>query len=303
MNEWLITPFSFPFMQDALIAAIATAIVCALLSCYLVLKGWAMMGDAISHAVLPGVVLAAVLGIPLAIGAVLSGLSCALLTGFVKNHSRIKEDTAMGIMFTGLFSLGLILFSVIDTDQHLQHILFGNLMGIPAKTLLTVILTAVVTVLIIALKGKDIMCWCFDNVHAKSIGLNTSLLHYGFLVILASAIVAAMQAVGVVLVVAMLVAPGLTAQLLCRRFASMQFIAVSSAIIAVTLGIVLSFHLDAATGPTIVLVQTALFCLALGYQRLSLSGILIKLLEKKSLTHGQARNQQSKQSKSEYKLG
>src|SRR5699024_4938112 len=128
--NWLIEPLAFPFMQRALLAAIAVGVVCALFSCFLILKGWSLMGDAVSHAVLPGIVLAYVWGIPLVIGAFASGLLCALTTGYIKDHCRLKEDTVMGIIYAGMFAIGLVMFSVIDTEQHLSHILFVNVLGV-----------------------------------------------------------------------------------------------------------------------------------------------------------------------------
>src|SRR5687768_1012575 len=131
--EWITVPLSYPFMQRALIVSVIVGAVCAVLSCYLVLKGWSLMGDAISHAVLPGIVLAFLLGLPLALGAFAAGLSCALATGYLKENSRVKEDTVMGIVFSGMFGLGLVIFSKIETDLHLLHILFGNVLGVTAQ--------------------------------------------------------------------------------------------------------------------------------------------------------------------------
>ena len=133
--DWITVPLSYPFMQRALIVSVLVGAVCAVLSCYLVLKGWSLMGDAISHAVLPGIVLAFVLGLPLAVGAFAAGLSCALLTGYLKEHSRVKEDTVMGIVFSGMFGFGLVIFTKVETDQHLNHILFGNVLGVTVRDL------------------------------------------------------------------------------------------------------------------------------------------------------------------------
>ena len=144
-------PFAYPFMQRAILAAIVTGVVCAVLSCYLVLKGWSLMGDAISHAVLPGIVLAFVLGIPVLIGAFFSGIFCAVATGYLKENSRVKEDTVMGIVFSGMFAFGLVLFSRIDTDQHLSHILFGNMLGITDAELKQTLLMAGITLLVVLL--------------------------------------------------------------------------------------------------------------------------------------------------------
>ena len=133
--EWITVPLSYPFMQRALIVSVMVGAVCAVLSCYLVLKGWSLMGDAISHAVLPGIVIAYVLGLPLALGAFAAGLSCALLTGYLKENSRVKEDTVMGIVFSGMFGFGLVIFTKVETDQHLNHILFGNVLGVTVRDL------------------------------------------------------------------------------------------------------------------------------------------------------------------------
>ncbi len=167
LYQLLSEPFAYPFMQRAIVAAIVTGVVCAVLSCYLVLKGWSLMGDAISHAVLPGIVVAFVVGIPLAIGAFLSGIFCAVATGYLKENSRVKEDTVMGIIFSGMFAFGLVLFSRIDTDQHLSHILFGNMLGITDGELKQTLLIAGITLAVVLLKRKDFMLYCFDPHHAR----------------------------------------------------------------------------------------------------------------------------------------
>lgn len=261
-------PLAYPFMQRAIIAAIITGMVCAVLSCYLVLKGWSLMGDAISHAVLPGIVVAVVLGIPLAIGAFLSGIFCALATGYLKENSRVKEDTVMGIVFSGMFAFGLVLFSRIDTDQHLGHILFGNMLGITDSELKQAIVIAGVTLTIVLLKRKDFMLYCFDPHHARVIGLPVKLLHYGLLCLLALSIVASLQAVGVILVIAMLIAPGIIALMLCRSFDRMLIVATTVSVLSCLLGTLISFHIDGATGPCIVIVQAVLFIVAVLYSKL-----------------------------------
>lgn len=263
MIEWIMEPMSFPFMQRALITAVATSIVCAIFSCFLVLKGWSLMGDAISHAVLPGVVLAFLLGIPLAIGAFVSGLFCAVATGFIKEHCRVKEDSVMGIVFSGMFAAGLVLFSRVNTEQHLSHILFGNVLGVTDGEMLQTLIIAGVVTLIILLKFKDLMLFCFDPIQARVVGLPVRFYHYTLLCLLAMTIVAALQAVGVVLVVAMLITPGITAFLLCKTLSRMMMIAVTASLMAAIAGTFISFYIDAATGPTIVVIQSALFLLAL----------------------------------------
>ena len=223
--EWITVPLQYPFMQRALVVSVIVGAVCAVLSCYLVLKGWSLMGDAISHAVLPGIVIAFVLGIPLAIGAFVAGLSCALATGYLKENSRIKEDTVMGIVFSGMFGFGLVIFTKVETDQHLLHILFGNMLGVTLRDLGETALIAGATLIVVLLKRRDFLVYCFDPNHARVIGLPVRALHYGLLVLLSLTIVGSLKAVGIILVIAMLVAPGAIAYLLTDSFERMLVIA------------------------------------------------------------------------------
>jgi manganese/iron transport system permease protein len=256
------TPLAYAFMQRALVVAVLIGAVCSVLSCYLVLRGWSLMGDAISHAVLPGIVLAFVLGLPLAIGAFASGLSCALLTGYLKENSRVKGDTVMGIVFSGMFGLGLVLMTKVETDQHLNHILFGNMLGVTWRDVIETGLIAGGTLLVVLAKRRDLLLYCFDPQHARAIGLPVRVIHYGLLILLALTIVASIKAVGVILVVAMLVTPGATAYLLTDRFERMLAVSAAVAIGASVVGTILSFHIDGATGPCIVLIQAAVFLAA-----------------------------------------
>jgi manganese/iron transport system permease protein len=260
--HWITDPLAYDFMQRALVVSLLVAAVCAVLSCYLVLKGWSLMGDAISHAVLPGIVIAYVIGLPLVVGAFAAGLSCALLTGYLKENSRVKEDTVMGIVFSGMFGLGLVLFTKVETDQHLNHILFGNVLGVTLGDLAETALIAGGTLLIVLLKRRDLLLYCFDPNHARAIGLPVRVLHYGLLVLLSLTIVSALKAVGIILVIAMLIAPGATAYLLTDRFDRMLLIAVVVAMGSAALGTLVSFHIDGATGACIVLVQAFVFVLA-----------------------------------------
>jgi manganese/iron transport system permease protein len=262
------TPLSYGFMQRALLVAVLTGAVCAVLSCYLVLKGWSLMGDAVSHAVLPGIVLAVALGLPLAVGAFAAGLLCAVATGYLKDNSRVKEDTVMGIVFSGMFGLGLVLFTKVETDQHLLHVLFGNMLGVTDRDLIETAVVAGLTLAVVLAKRRDLLLYCFDPRHARAVGLRVEWLHYGLLVLLSLTIVASLKAVGVILVVAMLVGPGATAYLVTRRFEPMLMVAVAVAVGSSVLGTLVSFHINGSTGPCIVLIQAAIFCLALLWDQL-----------------------------------
>lgn len=266
--NFLTEPLSHTFMQHALLSSVVVGAVCAVLSCYVVLKGWSLMGDAISHAVFPGVIVAFWLGVPMSFGAFVAGLFCAVSVGFLKNNTRIKEDTLMGIVFAGMFAVGLVMFTKIDTDQHLKHILFGNLLGISREMLIQTMIICGVILGAVLLKGKDLLLYCFDPSHARVAGLSPKVLHYGLLILLSATIVVAMQAVGVILVVAMLISPGITAFVLCRRFHTMLAVAVVSSCLTSFLGVILSYHLDSATGATIVLLQAITFMAAVLFAKL-----------------------------------
>ncbi|CAN7536010.1 metal ABC transporter permease [Devosia sp. LjRoot16] len=263
LYAFFVEPLTYDFMQRALLVAILVGAVSAVLSCFLVLKGWSLMGDAISHAVLPGIVIAYVIGLPIAIGAFVAGLFAAVSTGYLKDNSRIKEDTAMGIVFTGMFAVGLVLFSRIETDQHLSHILFGDMLGVTWQDLIETAIIALGTLLIVLAKRRDFLLYAFDPQHARAIGLPVKLLHYGLLALLSITIVASLKAVGIILVVAMLIAPGAIGFLLAKRFEAMLAIAMTVAIASGVLGTLISFSINGATGPCIVLIQAGVFLMAL----------------------------------------
>jgi manganese/iron transport system permease protein len=265
MSEFLLYalwPFQFPFMTNAMAIAVLVAVPTALLSCFLVLKGWSLMGDAVSHAVLPGVVLAYMAGLPLGIGAFAAGMGCALSVGFLKENSRLKEDTVMGVVFAGLFGLGIVLYTSIQTDVHLDHILFGNILGVGNADLLQAGLIALVVIVVVLAKWRDLLLFIFDPQQAGAIGLSVRWLHYGLLTLLSLTIVAALTAVGIVLVIALLVAPGAIAYLLSRRFAPMMLIAVCVSVLSSLVGMYLSFFIDSAPAPTIVMLMSGTFVVA-----------------------------------------
>ncbi|MFG1338983.1 metal ABC transporter permease [Xanthobacter autotrophicus] len=260
--DTLLAPFQFDFMLSALAISALVAVPMALLSCFLVLKGWSLMGDAVSHAVLPGVVLAYMAGLPLALGAFVAGMVCALGTGYLKANSRIKEDTVMGVVFSGMFGLGLVLYTKIQSDVHLDHILFGDMLGVTWGDIAeSAIICGLVTVALLA-KWRDLLLNAFDPAQARAVGLRVGLLHYGLLVMLSLTIVAALKAVGIILAVSLLIAPGAIAFLVTRRFGVMLVVAVGVAVGCAVSGVYLSFFLDSAPAPTIVLLMTAVFIAA-----------------------------------------
>lgn len=258
----ILLPFSYDYMEKAMWVSALVGGTCAFLSAFLMLKGWSLMGDAISHAVLPGIVLAFMAGIPLSIGAFAAGLSCALLTGYLKENSRVKEDTVMGIVFSGMFALGLVLYTKIETEQHLDHILFGNMLGVSGRDLVETGLIAGGVLLIMLFRRRDFLLYCFDSNHARAVGLPVRGLHYGLLILLALTIIVSLKAVGIILVIAMLVAPGAIAYQLTDSFDRMLVIAIAASVTSSIAGTIASFHIDGATGPCIVLIQMFLFILA-----------------------------------------
>ncbi|MBE1579891.1 metal ABC transporter permease [Amycolatopsis roodepoortensis] len=261
LYDLFLEPLSYDFMVRALASTVIASAVCAVLSCWLVLIGWSLMGDAVSHAVLPGVVLAYVLGAPFALGAVVFGFLAVALIGVVRDTSRVKEDAAIGIVFTTLFALGLVLISVTPSQTDLNHIIFGNLLGVDTSDLIQIGVLGAITLTLLVLKRRDFTLYAFDPTHAHAIGLNPRVLGAALLGLLALTAVVALQVVGVILVVAMLIIPGATAYLLTDRFGRMLVIAPSFSVLAAVTGLYLSYHLDTASGGMIVLVQGAGFTL------------------------------------------
>jgi manganese transport system permease protein len=261
--HWFLDPLRYGFMVRAILVSALVGMVCAVLSCYMTLKGWALMGDAVSHAVLPGVVLAYILNIPIAIGAFVFGLGAVISIGFIKDRTRIKEDTVIGLVFTGFFAFGLVLVSKTPAGVDLSHILFGNVLGISNQSIIQTGIISAITMLVMFVKRKDLLLFCFDPTHARSIGLNTTALYYTLLSLLALTIVAAQQTVGIILVIAMLVTPGATGYMLSDRFDRMTWLAIASSVFSSVMGTYISRYLDASTGGCIVVVQTLLFLVAM----------------------------------------
>ena len=261
-------PFGFTFMLQAFAIVICVAIPTSILSCFLVLKGWSLMGDAISHSVLPGIVLAYLAGISFFVGAFAAGIFCALCTGFLKRNSRLKEDTVMGVVFSSMFALGLVLMTKIETDVHLDHVLFGDILGIGWRDVFDAGLITLLVLGLLVYKGRDIVVFIFDPQHAKAIGLPVSMIHYGLLSLLSLTIVGSLKAVGMILVIAMLITPGATSLLLTEQFRSMVAISVAMSVACSLTGVYLSFFIDSAPAPTIIVLMTSIFILVFFFSSL-----------------------------------
>ena len=258
----LLEPFTYGFMVNAMVVSSLVGAVCAFLSCYLMLKGWSLIGDALSHSIVPGVAGAYMLGLPFALGAFLSGGLAAGAMMFLNQRTGLKEDAIIGLIFTSFFGLGLFMVSVSPVPVDVQTIIQGNILAItPADTVQLLIIGGVCLVVLLA-KWKDLMVAFFDENHARSIGLNPNRLRFIFFVLLSAACVAALQTVGAFLVIAMVITPGATAYLLTDRFPRLLVIAVAIGTISSFAGAYVSYFLDGATGGIIICLQTTLFALA-----------------------------------------
>ncbi|MFV0301634.1 MAG: metal ABC transporter permease [Paracoccus sp. (in: a-proteobacteria)] len=258
----LLEPFAYGFMREAFLIAAIIALPAALLSCFLVLKGWSLMGDAISHAVLPGVVLAHLLGWPLVVGAFAAGMVTALASGFLQENSRVKQDTVLGVVMSGMFAAGIVLYVAVVPSVDLFHILFGNIFGVDAGQIRRTGLIAAVVGGAILLNWRALTLHSFDPVQARVAGLPVGWLHYGLLAAISLTVVAMLSSVGIVLAVGLLIAPGAIAFLVTRRMQAMLAVASSVSLTACIAGVWLSFWIDSAPAPTIILVLTSFFVAA-----------------------------------------
>lgn len=262
MIEELLVPFSYDYMVAAMWVSALVGAVCAFLSAYLMLKGWSLIGDALGHAVVPGVATAYLLGLPYSAGAFVAGGLAAASMVLVRARTRLREDAVIGIIFTSFFALGLLIVSLNPTAVDVQAIVMGNILGISDGDVIQVVIISLVSLAILILKWKDLMLVFFDESHARTVGLNPRLLQVLFFALLAACTVAALQTVGAILVIAMVVMPGATAYLLTDRFRNLLVIAVILGSATAAVGAYISFFLDGATGGVIVSLQTALFLLA-----------------------------------------
>lgn len=255
----MLTPFEYDYMVRAMLVSGLIGGVCAFLSCFITLKGWSLMGDALSHAIVPGVALAWLAGLPFSVGAFFAGVLAALGMGWVRQNSRLREDAVIGVVFTTFFALGLLLLTLYPSHLKLKTILFGDVLAISDPDLVQVLVISAVSLLVLVLKWRDLLLYCFDEAHARSLGLNTRLLHFLLLALLSATAVAALQTVGACLVVAMLVTPGATAYLLTDRFGKMLVIATATGAGCGLVGAYGSFFLNGSTGGCIVVLQTLVF--------------------------------------------
>ena len=257
------TPFEYHYMITAMWTSALIGGVCGLLSGFITLKGWSLMGDALSHAVVPGVVLAYLAGLPFAVGAFTSGLLAAGAMAFVKIKTPVREDAVIGIVFTAFFALGLLLISIFPSRVDLKSIVFGNILGIAAGDVVQVVIVSGICLLVLGLKWRDLMLFCFDPNQARALGLRVGWLHVTLLLLLSATAVAALQAVGACLVVAMLVTPGATAYLLTDRFGVMLLIGAGLGVVTSFVGAYASYFFNGATGGCIVTLQAMIFVVTL----------------------------------------
>lgn len=263
MIETLLTPLHYDYMLKAIGVSAVIGGVCAFLSCFITLKGWSLMGDALSHSVVPGVAVAYYAGWPFAAGAFVTGLLAAVGMGFVKTKTRLREDAVIGVVFTAFFALGLLLISLYPSQVDLRSIVFGNILGISNADIVQVLIISGVTLVVLGFKWRDLLLFCFDPNQARALGLNTTALHFTLLTLLSATAVAALQTVGACLVVAMLVTPGATAYLLTDRFGKMIGIATAMGVGTSIVGAYASYFFDGSTGGCIVTLQSLLFVAAL----------------------------------------
>lgn len=259
---WLIEPISFAFMQRGLAAGVLAGIACAVLSAFVVWRGMAFVGDAMAHTILPGVVIAFLRGANLFVGALIAAILTALGIGWFSRDREVREDTAIGVMFSGFFALGILLLSRVRSYQDLTHILFGDILGVSSTDLWIIAGVTVLVIAAVVLFYKELLVTSFDPGHAVAIGLSPELVRYGLLILLALTVVAAIQAVGVVMVIALLVTPAATASLLARQLPRIMLLGAVFAVISAVVGLYASYYANVASGAAIVLTLTVLFLLA-----------------------------------------
>ncbi len=262
MIDLVLEPLNYSYMRNAIIVSSLVGAICAFLSCFVIMKGWSLIGDALSHSIVPGVAGAYILGLPFTIGAFISGTAAAVAMLYLNEKTNLKEDSIIGIIFTSFFAIGLFIISISPTPINIQTIILGNILSITPQDTLQLIIISVITLSILILKWKDLMLLFYDENHAQTVGLNIKFLKLIFFVLLSVSTVAAMQTVGAFLVIAMIVTPGATAYLITDKFSKLILISIFVGVFSCAFGTYISYFIDGATGGVIILVQTILFLLA-----------------------------------------
>lgn len=265
MLDFLIEPLQYGFMQRSLIIAVLVGLVCSIVGSYLIVQRLALLGDAISHSVLPGLAIAFILGINLFLGAFIAGILSTIIITWIWSRSNIKEDAAMGIVFSAFFALGITLITIVQKENKidLNHFLFGNILGVTFEEVLETAILAIVVIITVFLLYKELLFYSFDPLGAQAAGLPINLLNFGLMVLIALTVVASLKAVGVILVLSLLITPGAAAYLLVPRFYQVMLVGSAIGIISSIGGMYLSYYYNLPSGPAIVLVVSSLFTLAL----------------------------------------
>ncbi|EPU7790806.1 metal ABC transporter permease [Staphylococcus pseudintermedius] len=266
--------FEYQFLSRAMLTAILVGVVCGVVGCLIILRGLSLMGDAMSHAVLPGVALSFLMNIPMFIGAMVTGMLSSIMIGYISEASKTKKDAAIGITFTTFLALGIVLISVIHSATDLYHILFGNILAITQYAFHTTLAVSIVVLALILILYRPLQMSTFDPIFSRMSGLNTTMIHYFVMLLLALVIVASVQTVGVILVVALLITPASTAFLFTKKLSTMMIVSSIFSVISSTLGIYMSFKLNLPSGAVIVLISAVLYGLTFGIIK------LINLLQK-----------------------
>ena len=259
MIDILLEPFSYGYMNTAMLVSTIVGALCSFLSAYLMLKGWSLIGDALAHSVVPGVAGAYLIGVPFALGAFISGALAASLMLFLNERSGLKSDVVIGVIFTAFFGIGLFVISLSPVSVSIDTIIMGNILAISYPDMIQLLIIGFVALCVLSLKWRDLMVVFFDENHARTVGLNPTLLKIVFFTLLSASIVAAMQTVGAFLVIAMVVTPGATAYLICDRFPRLILLSILIGSTTCFVGAYLSFFINGATGGIIVVLQTIVF--------------------------------------------
>ncbi|MGO3601265.1 MAG: metal ABC transporter permease [Enterococcus faecalis] len=262
LNNFIQAVGRYDFLQSALITAVMVGIMSGIIGSFIILRGMSLMGDAISHSVLPGVAVAYMLGINILVGASIFGVLAAMLIGYVASHSKIKVDTAIGVVFSFFYALGFILISMAESSTNLHHILFGNILAVSNSDMITTVVVLGIVILFVQIFYKELLITSFDETFAKTYGLNTQLIHYSLMLVLTLVTVSALQTVGIILVVAMLITPAATAYFWTDRLSIMLILSAIFGVISSICGLYFSYTFNWASGPAIVIIAAGLFLIS-----------------------------------------